>query len=178
MSLPSVDPTGTPRRCVISLGSNLGDRLEHLQQAVNAVLEAPGINGVHVSPVYETAPVGGPEQDDYLNAILVVDTVLSCRVLLERAKSVEGALGRVRGERWGARVIDVDLVDYAGEKSDEQDLLLPHPRAHERAFVLAPWYDVDPDAEIVGHGPVGDLLAGLRGQQVHRQDDLTLRLPE
>jgi 2-amino-4-hydroxy-6-hydroxymethyldihydropteridine diphosphokinase len=178
VSQTSLDPMGIPRRCVISLGSNLGDRLEHLQQAVDAVLEAPGITGVRISPVYETAPVGGPDQDDYLNAVLLVDTVLSYRVLLERAHAVEGALGRVRGERWGARVIDVDLIDYDGEKSDEQDLLLPHPRAHERAFVLTPWLDVDGDAEVVGRGRVSDLLSGLAGQSVKRRDDLVLRLPE
>lgn len=176
--MTALDPTGTPRRCVISLGSNLGDRMEHLQQAVTTLLEAPGITGVAVSPVYETSPVGGPDQGDYLNAVLLVETVLSGRVLLERAQSLEGALGRVRGERWGARVIDVDLVDYGGEKSDEPDLLLPHPRAHERAFVLAPWLDVDPDAELVGRGLVSDLLASVSRQRVERRDDLVLRLPD
>ena len=177
MSLAAAEPSQQSRRCVLSLGSNLGDRLDNLQQAVDALLEAPGLVAESVSPVYETAPVGGPDQPDFLNAVLVVQTVLSGRVLLERAQALEHAMGRVRDERFGPRIIDVDLVDLAGEQADESDLVLPHPRAHERAFVLAPWLDVDAEAEVPGHGPVRDLLARLGADSVRRRDDLALRMP-
>ncbi|MGH8866997.1 MAG: 2-amino-4-hydroxy-6-hydroxymethyldihydropteridine diphosphokinase [Actinomycetes bacterium] len=171
------DPTSESRRCVISLGSNVGERLDNLQQATDTLLEAPGIQPVAVSPVYETRPVGPVDQPDYLNAVLVVDTALTARTLLERAQSIENALGRVREEQWGPRTIDVDLVLLDGTKEEAPDLTVPHPRAHERAFVLAPWRDVDEDAEIPGHGRVVDLLAGIGEGGVTRRDDVALRLP-
>jgi 2-amino-4-hydroxy-6-hydroxymethyldihydropteridine diphosphokinase len=175
------DPTGDRRRCVLSLGSNLGDRLDQLQEAVDALLEAPGIQPVALSPVYETRPVGGrADQPDYLNAVLLVDTSLSARTMLERAQSVEAALGRDRsteGEPNAPRPIDVDIVVLHGEVEDARDLQVPHPRAHERAFVLAPWRDVDEAAELPGHGRVVDLLGRVGEDGVQRRDDLVLRLP-
>ena len=165
------------RRAVLALGSNLGDRLATLQSAVDALLATPGVNGVAVSPVYETEPVGGPEQPDYLNAVLLVDTSLSPRALMQRALSVEDEQGRVRGERWGPRTLDVDVVSVGDLTVDEPDLHLPHPRAHERAFVLVPWVDVDPSARLPELGPVADLLGRLGGDGVRPRPDLRLRMP-
>jgi 2-amino-4-hydroxy-6-hydroxymethyldihydropteridine diphosphokinase len=144
---------------VLALGSNLGERLDTLQGAVDALFDAPGMDFVAVSPVYETEPVGGPPQPDYLNAVLIADTVLSARTVLERTQGVEAAFHRTRDARWGPRTLDVDIITFGDEASDEPDLVLPHPRAQDRAFVLAPWRDIDPDAEIPGRGRVTDLLA-------------------
>ena len=105
---------------------------------------------VAVSPVYETAPVGGPAQPDYLNAVLVAATSLPARAVLDRGQAAEAARRRVRGQRWGPRTLDVDVIVYGDAVSDDPELTLPHPRAHERAFVLAPWHDVDPGAVIPG----------------------------
>ena len=146
---------------VLALGSNLGDRLANLQGGVDALCARPGLSGAGVSPVYETAPVGGPSQPEYLNAVLVAATTLSARAVLDRCQEAENALGRVRAERWGPRTIDIDVIVYGTEISDDPELTLPHPRAHERAFVLAPWHDVDPGAVIPGRGRVTDLLASV-----------------
>jgi 2-amino-4-hydroxy-6-hydroxymethyldihydropteridine diphosphokinase len=168
----------TPRNTVVlALGSNLGDRLANLQTAVNALGAGPGLDDVAVSPVYETAPVGGPPQPDYLNAVLVAATSLPPRAVLDRGRAAEAALGRVRGQRWGPRTLDVDVIAYGNEISSDPELTLPHPRAHERAFVLAPWHDVDPDAVILGRGPVADLLAALPAGGIRRCRDVKLRLP-
>jgi 2-amino-4-hydroxy-6-hydroxymethyldihydropteridine diphosphokinase len=165
------------RRAVLALGSNLGERLDLLQGAVDALLDTPGVTGIAVSPVYETAPVGGPEEaPDYLNAVLLVDTTLPARALLDRALAVESAHGRVRVGRWAPRTLDVDVVAVGEERHDDPALTLPHPRARERAFVLAPWHDADPGATLPGHGRVRDLLAGIGTAGVRRRDDLPLRL--
>ena len=145
-------------RAVIALGSNLGDRLEHLRAAVRELGGAGEV--VAVSPVYSTAPVGGPDQPDYLNAVVVLDTHLPAHELLEECHHLEDAAGRVRVERWGPRTLDLDLIAYDGVASDDPDLTLPHPRAAERAFVLRPWLDVDPAATLAGV-PVASLLAAL-----------------
>jgi 2-amino-4-hydroxy-6-hydroxymethyldihydropteridine diphosphokinase len=147
------------RQAVLALGSNLGDRGEILQGGVDAIAGIDGVRLVAVSPVYETVPVGGPPQPDYLNAVLLVATTLPSRELLDRLHEVEAAFDRVRAVRWGPRTLDIDVITVAGEHSADPDLTLPHPRAHERAFVLAPWHDADPDAVLPGHGRVGDLLA-------------------
>lgn len=169
-----------PRRAVLSLGSNQGNRLETLQGAVDAFAETPGLRVTAVSPVYETEPWGVPpgSQGPYLNAIVIVKTTLPPSALLERAQAVEEAFERVRDERWGPRTIDVDIVTFQGVVSDDPTLTLPHPHAHERAFVLVPWHDVDPDAEVPGHGPVAALLPHLAGQGVWLRGDLTLVLPD
>jgi 2-amino-4-hydroxy-6-hydroxymethyldihydropteridine diphosphokinase len=161
---------------VLALGSNLGDRLASLQRAVD-LLCAGDLRCVAVSGVYQTAPVGGPPQDDYLNAVLVARTTLPAREVLHRAQAAEAALGRVRTVRWGPRTLDVDVIAYGDEISADPDLTLPHPRARERAFVLAPWLDADPGATLPGHGPVAGLLAGLGPAGVSRLDGVTLRLP-
>jgi 2-amino-4-hydroxy-6-hydroxymethyldihydropteridine diphosphokinase len=132
---------------VLSLGSNVGDRLAHLRAGV-AVLEP-----VAVSPVYETAPWGGVEQDDFLN--VVVRCAYDAGEAWRRAVLAEEQEGRVREVRWGPRTLDVDVVVADGSDPAQE---LPHPRAHERAFVLVPWLDLDPDAELPGHGRVADLV--------------------
>jgi 2-amino-4-hydroxy-6-hydroxymethyldihydropteridine diphosphokinase len=162
---------------VLALGSNLGDRLASLQEGVDVLCARPGLFDVRVSPVYETAPVGGPAQPDYLNAVLVATTTLSAQAVLERSQEAESALGRVRGQRWGPRTLDVDVIVYGAEVSDDPELTLPHPRAHERAFVLAPWHDVDPGAVIPGYGPVADLLAVAGSAGVRLCPGTTLRGP-
>ncbi|MFE3268520.1 2-amino-4-hydroxy-6-hydroxymethyldihydropteridine diphosphokinase [Streptomyces sp. NPDC059215] len=169
-----------PKRAVLSLGSNLGNRLETLQGAVDALEDTPGVRVKAVSPVYETEPWGVEpgSQPSYLNAVVVLRTSLPPSSLLERAHAVEEAFDRVRDERWGARTIDVDIVAYADVVSDDPVLTLPHPHAHERAFVLAPWHDVDPEAQLPGRGPVGQLLAGVGREDVAPRADLELRLPE
>ena len=169
-----------PKRAVLSLGSNLGNRLETLQGAVDALEETPGLRVKQVSPVYETEPWGVPEgsQPSYFNAVVVVKTTLPPSSLLERAHAIEEAFERTRDTRWGPRTLDVDIVAYQGVVSDDPALTLPHPRAHERAFVLVPWHDVEPGAEVPGHGPVAELLARLSGQGVTRRPDLSLILPE
>lgn len=146
-------------RAHLGIGSNLGDRLANLQLAVDSLAAEPGIRVVAVSPVYETDPVGGPVQDDFLNAVVAVDTELSARELLEVAMFIEQAAHRVRKERWGPRTLDVDILTYGDETVNERDLQVPHPRMWERAFVLAPLHDVAPD--LVRDAPPGG-WAGVR----------------
>ncbi|MFC9702118.1 2-amino-4-hydroxy-6-hydroxymethyldihydropteridine diphosphokinase [Streptomyces sp. NPDC056943] len=169
-----------PRWAVLALGANLGNRLETLQGAVDALEDTPGLRVKAVSPVYETEPWGVEpgSQPSYLNAVALVRTTLPPSSLLERAHAVEEAFHRVREERWGARTIDVDIITYADVISEDPVLTLPHPRAHERAFVLAPWHDVDPAAQLPGRGPVAELLAALGSEGVTPRVDLELRLPE
>ncbi|AVH57324.1 MULTISPECIES: 2-amino-4-hydroxy-6-hydroxymethyldihydropteridine diphosphokinase [Streptomyces] len=169
-----------PKRAVISLGSNLGNRLETLQGAIDALEDTPGLRVKAVSPVYETEPWGVEpgSQAAYFNAVVVLKTTLPPSSLLERAHAIEEAFHRVRDERWGPRTIDVDIVAYADVISDDPVLTLPHPRAHERAFVLAPWYDVEPEAQLPGRGPVAELLVGVTREGVTPRADLELRLPE
>jgi len=161
-------------RVVLGLGSNLGNRLETLQGALDEITDTPGVTVAGVSGVYETDPVGGPEQGSYFNAVVVIRTLLTPDLVLERANSIEEAFQRVRVERWGPRTLDVDVIAFGNVEQDDPRLTLPHPRAHERAFVLAPWLDVDPDAEIPGRGRVADLLAGVGLDGVRRRDDLEL----
>ncbi|MDQ0812015.1 2-amino-4-hydroxy-6-hydroxymethyldihydropteridine diphosphokinase [Streptomyces sp. B3I7] len=169
-----------PRGAVLSLGSNLGNRMETLQGAVDAMEDTPGVRVKAVSPVYETQPWGVEpgSQPSYFNAVVVLRTTLPPSSLLERAQAVEEAFHRVRDERWGPRTLDVDIVSYDDAFSDDPVLTLPHPRAHQRAFVLAPWYDVDPSAALPGYGRVADLLAALTRDGVAPRADLELRLPE
>jgi dihydroneopterin aldolase / 2-amino-4-hydroxy-6-hydroxymethyldihydropteridine diphosphokinase len=166
-----------PVPAVLALGSNLGARQQELQRAVDQLAATPGLRVTAVSPVYETDPVGGPDQPDYLNAVVLAETGLPAADLLRRAQAIEAAARRTREVRWGPRTLDVDIITYGDEVSADPTLTLPHPRARERAFVLAPWRDADPGAELPGHGPVAALLAAVGGQGVRRRDDLTLRPP-
>ncbi len=162
---------------VLSVGSNLGDRLGTLQGCVQAIGGLASTDVLAISPVYETAPVGGPAQPDYLNAVLAVRTALDPRALLAATQGIEADFGRVRAERFGPRTLDIDIISYDGEVSDDPVLTLPHPRAYERAFVLAPWHDVDPAASLPGRGPVAALLAGLGRDGVRYRPDLVLDAP-
>lgn len=132
-------------RSYLALGSNLGDRLAYLQGAVDALARVPGVTVVAVSRVYETDPVGGPEQGAYLNAVVAVDTDLDPHALLATAQQLERDAQRVRGERWGPRTLDVDVLLYDDLTIDTPQLVVPHPRMWERGFVLAPLRDVAPD---------------------------------
>jgi 2-amino-4-hydroxy-6-hydroxymethyldihydropteridine diphosphokinase len=134
-------------RAFLGLGSNLGDRRGHLAAAVRSLADV-----VAVSPVYETAPVGGPDQDDYLNVVVELDTALGPRDLLGVCRRLEAAAGRVRAQRWGPRTLDVDIVWIDGVTVDDPDLQVPHPRMSERRFVLAPLRDLAPD--LVSEGEV------------------------
>jgi 2-amino-4-hydroxy-6-hydroxymethyldihydropteridine diphosphokinase len=169
--------TGTGQHpVVLSLGSNIGDRLASLQLGVD-ILVAGGLARPVVSSVYETVPVGGPAQDDYLNAVLLAVTDLTARRVLSLAMAAENAAGRVRTVRFGPRTLDVDVIAYADDRSNDAELTLPHPRAHERAFVLAPWLELDAAAVLPGRGAVAELLAAIGTGGVRRRRDLTLTLP-
>jgi 2-amino-4-hydroxy-6-hydroxymethyldihydropteridine diphosphokinase len=162
---------------VLALGSNLGDRLGTLQECVQAIGRLPDTDVLAVSPVYQTAPVGGPPQPDYLNAVVLVQTGLGPRDLLAAAHRIEAEFGRVRAERFGPRTLDIDIVSYDGQVSSDPELTLPHPRAHERAFVLVPWHDIEPGAELPGRGPVSRLLDGLDRGGVRPAPGAVLRPP-
>ena len=164
------------RKVVYSIGSNLGDRLSNLQGAVDALSDTPDVIVVDVSSVYETDPVGGPEENpQFLNLVVVAETTLEPRTLLERAFAIEDAFGRRRdGERWGPRTLDVDLILVGPTELDQPDLKLPHPRAHERGFVLVPWLEVDPKGTIPGLGSVAELAAAVGDSGVTRRDDLSI----
>ncbi|WAC92071.1 2-amino-4-hydroxy-6-hydroxymethyldihydropteridine diphosphokinase [Mycobacterium sp. Aquia_213] len=151
-------------RVVLSIGSNLGDRLARLQSVVDGLGDAL----LAVSPVYETVPWGRVEQGPFLNAVLIADDpALDGQGWLRRAQEFEQAAGRIRGERWGPRTLDVDLIacyDETEITSVENNLTLPHPLAHLRAFVMIPWLDIDPDAQLTlpgGPQPVARLVTEL-----------------
>lgn len=146
-------------RAFLGLGSNLGDRLENLRTAV-ALLEEGGHPVTRSSRVYATDPVGGPEQPEYLNAVIEVQPPGSARELLEACLAIERHMGRERGERWGPRVIDLDVLTFGEEEIDEDDLQVPHPRMHERGFVLIPLLELDADPPLPGGRNVADLRLG------------------
>jgi 2-amino-4-hydroxy-6-hydroxymethyldihydropteridine diphosphokinase len=166
------------RRCVLAIGSNLGDRLGSLQGAVNSLADTPEVWLTAVSPVYETEPVDAPEDSKtFLNAVILMDTTLSARTLLDRALAIEDAFGRERtGVRGEPRTLDVDLIVVGDRRANDEDMVLPHPQAHERAFVLAPWHDVEPDAELPDFGPVAKLLEQVGDQGIKRREDISLDL--
>lgn len=155
----------SPVRAVVALGSNLpssrGDSADTLRSAAGALAAEPGLQVVAASGVWQTAPVGGPEQPDYLNAVLVLDCTLPARGLLAVCRGIEAEHERRREVRWGPRTLDLDVIAYGDLRSTRPDLLLPHPRAAERAFVLAPWNQADPSAVLPDAGPVAELLAAL-----------------
>ena len=165
------------RRAVLALGSNLGERMAALQGAVGAIADTPDVWVTAVSPVYETEPVDAPAgSEPFLNAVLLLDTTLAAHRLLDRALAVEDAFDRDRsGVRNAPRTLDIDLI-AVGDRRSADELVLPHPRAHQRAFVLQPWHDVEPDAELAEAGSVAELLAGLDVSGVSRRDDLVLEI--
>jgi 2-amino-4-hydroxy-6-hydroxymethyldihydropteridine diphosphokinase len=166
------------RRAVISLGSNLGERLTSLQGAINALADTPDVWITEVSPIYETEPVDAPDgSENFLNAVVLLDTTLAASRLLDRALAIEDAFGRDRssGEN-SPRTLDVDVIVVGDRRRDDEVMRLPHPRAAERAFVLQPWYDVEPDAEIPDAGPVAELLEKTDRSGLTRRDDLSLQV--
>ena len=150
---------------MLSLGSNLGDRASHLAAAREMLGREFAVLGV--SPIYETAPVGVVDQAAFLNQVVVVDSD-DAEALLAAAHRAEEARGRLRNRRWGPRTLDVDVVAVGALRSDSPRLTLPHPRAHQRAFVLLPWVAIDPEAEVPGRGPARVLLDGLDTSGVRR----------
>ena len=172
---------GYGNEIVLSLGSNLGDRLANLQLGLD-VLAAGGLDLRATSGIYETDPVGGVDQADFLNAVLLACSSRPARDILTLCAAAEAAAGRVRTQRWGPRTLDVDIIVYGSVISADPALTLPHPRAHERAFVLVPWLELDPHAVLPGCGPVAGLLtatpAALNSMEgVRRRPDLRLTLP-
>jgi 2-amino-4-hydroxy-6-hydroxymethyldihydropteridine diphosphokinase len=149
------------QRAYVALGSNLGDRLAHLQLAVDSLALVPGVEVRSVSRVYETAPVGGPAQDPYLNAVVAIETNLEPHELLHRCQQIEELAARERSERWGPRTLDVDLLLVGDARVDDDDLTIPHPRMWERGFVLAPLRDVAPDLVDAGEKWEGVREAGV-----------------
>ncbi|GAA1954303.1 2-amino-4-hydroxy-6-hydroxymethyldihydropteridine diphosphokinase [Nocardioides panacihumi] len=166
------------RRVVLSLGSNLGERISALQGALDALADTPDVWVTGVSPIYETEPLDVPgDAGLFLNAVVLADTTLSAQRLLERVLAIEDAFDRQRSDvRNSPRTLDIDLIVVGDKVSDTDELRLPHPRAAERAFVLKPWHDLEPDAEIPGMGPVADLLEKSGETGVSRRDDLALDL--
>jgi 2-amino-4-hydroxy-6-hydroxymethyldihydropteridine diphosphokinase len=146
-------------KAVISLGSNLGNPKDNLDTALALLREATNIKSV--SSYITTKPVGGPEQPDYLNAICIVDSDLPAMDLLSMLHGIEKTLGRQRIQHWGPRTIDLDLIQFGDLISKADELVLPHPRAHERRFVLQPWFEIEPDAILLTHGAIKDLLEQL-----------------
>lgn len=159
-------PRATPVEAVVALGANLGRRAETLAAAVDELTRLTLTSDVRVSEPIETVAVTVDGEDEdaprYLNAVAVLRTRLAPAELLASLHRIEARHGRERRERWGDRTLDLDLITYGDERIDRDDLVVPHPRAHEREFVLAPWAQLDPDAEIPGRGRVTDLLERLR----------------
>ena len=146
-------------RAVLALGSNLGDREWTLMSAAEALNEVGEV--VAFSSFLESRAVGGPPQPDYLNAVLILETQLEPLELLKVCQAIEKIFGRTREVHWGPRTLDIDLITCSDLVMESDSLTLPHPRASERHFVLAPWYEIDNDAHLPGHGSVADLLAKL-----------------
>jgi 2-amino-4-hydroxy-6-hydroxymethyldihydropteridine diphosphokinase len=143
-------------KAVIALGSNIGNRELNIDSAVAELAKILEIT--HLSTNHETDPVGGPEQPKFLNAVLIAETELDPRELLIAMLEIENKLGRKREVHWGPRTIDLDLIILGDEVIDSEVLVLPHPRAHERRFVLEPWLEIDPAAQIPGIGQVESIL--------------------
>ncbi len=135
-------------KAVVALGSNLGDRFDYLQKAINEISSLKEIEISKISSVYETLPVGGPEQGNYLNAVITLATKLEAEELLLKLFLIELNLGRQREVVWGPRTIDLDLIWFDDQTINLDNLVLPHPRAHERCFVIKPWLEIDPKARI------------------------------
>ena len=151
-------------RAAIGLGSNLGDRLGHLRVAAEAVSELGVV--VSVSSLYETAPIGGPEQEPFFNAIMVIETEIEARLLLDELHRIEAEAGRVREVRWGPRRLDLDLILYGTQRAEGGGMVVPHPRFQERRFVLEPLVEAWPDATTPEGRPVAGFLPNVTDQDV------------
>ena len=159
-------------RAAIGLGSNLGDRSRNINDAVSSLARLGTL--IRVSSLYETAPIGGPEQGPYLNAVVVIDTEMPARELLEQCLAIERAAGRERRERWGPRTLDLDLLLHGDEIISEDGLEVPHPRLTERRFVLDPLLEVMPDAALPDGTPLESFLGEVADQVVRKQQTLAV----
>ena len=146
-------------KAVVALGANIGNPSEQIELALTMLRAATEV--IAVSSLHTTQPVGGPEQPDYINAVCILESELPAADLLSLLHGIEKTLGRERQERWGPRTIDLDLIQYGGLLSSAEELELPHPRAHERRFVLQPWSEIEPDAILLTHGKISHLLEQL-----------------
>ena len=146
-------------KAVIALGANIGDPKAQMDLAVAMLREATEV--ISVSKYFSTKPVSDIEQPDYLNAVCIAESELPALDLLGVLHGIEKTLGRERLERWGPRTIDLDLIQYGSLLSSSDELTLPHPRAHERRFVLEPWFSIDPEAILLTHGKISELLVQL-----------------
>lgn len=146
-------------KAVIALGANIGNPQKQMEIAISLLKQSLEVSAV--SSLYRTAPVGGPAQPDYLNAVAIAESDLPAAELLALLHGIEKVLGRERIEHWGPRTIDLDLIQYGSILSYAEELTLPHPRAHERRFVLEPWFEIEPDALLLTHGKISELLAQL-----------------
>ena len=146
-------------KAVVALGANIGSPREQMDVAIALLREATEVKAV--SSYFVTKPVGGPKQPDYLNAVCILESELPALDLLAVLQGIEKSLGRERDVRWGPRTIDLDLIQYGSLLSAAVELELPHPRAHERRFVLEPWFEIEPDAILLTHGKISELLAQL-----------------
>jgi 2-amino-4-hydroxy-6-hydroxymethyldihydropteridine diphosphokinase len=153
-------------RAVLGLGANLGDPVAALQSAVDLLAADDRTDVVAASQVYRSAPIGGPEQPDYVNAVIVIATDRRSWEVLELAHAIEQANDRVREERWGPRTLDVDVIAFDAVVSNDPDLTLPHPRSHERLFVVLPWLEVEPGGVHPTHGSLAMLAVELSAQEV------------
>jgi len=147
-------------RVVIALGANLGDLRKQISLAIDAMRDV--LKVIKVSSLYETTPFKvSDQQPNYINAVLIGETELQPKELIKELLKIESTLGRQRTIPKAARTIDIDIIDYEGFFLESEELTLPHPRAHERKFVLEPWAEIEPDAELLGYGPIKELLAAL-----------------
>ena len=151
-------------RTAIALGSNLGDRKAYLRSGAEALADLGTV--VSVSSLYETAPIGGPEQAPFFNAVVVIDTHLEPRRLLDELHRIEAEAGRIRAVRWGPRGLDLDLILYGNQRAEEGEMVVPHPRLAERRFVLEPLVEAWPEAKMPEGRPIADLLPGVADQEV------------
>lgn len=161
-------------KAALSIGSNLGDRFSYLQNAVTSICQHPKISNVKVSSVYETKPVGGVEQDDFLNAVISLETELTPEELLKFAQQLENEAERVREVRWGPRTLDVDILVHGKEVLNSVELTLPHPRIAERSFVLVPWFEIAPVEEIPNLGKLAKLHDSISKSEVVKNPDYQL----
>jgi 2-amino-4-hydroxy-6-hydroxymethyldihydropteridine diphosphokinase len=146
-------------KAVVALGANIGNPQEQMDLAIAMLKEATEVTAI--SSYYVTKPVGGPEQPDYINAVCTLESDLPALDLLSLLHGIEKSLGRERREKWGPRTIDLDLIQYGSLLSKADELELPHPRAYERRFVLEPWHEIEPDAVLLTHGKISELLEQL-----------------
>lgn len=168
MSQSACKVVGLKTRAVLALGGNLGDREQTIRDAIEQIDSVAGISVKQVSELYESFAMTskGIDQSEpnYLNGVIEVSTTLKPKALLSALNEIENHFGRVRLERWAARTLDIDIITFGSELIETKSLIIPHPRAHQRAFVLVPWAQMDPTASLPGHGKVSELAAPLASQ--------------